>query len=170
MQFVQFGVLIPVAVRALHEAHAALRQAARQQALPSEVARHRIVQAVELLGLRRLLVRLECFGRFDLHAKRQLEGADPGVEIRIVIVQLRIAPVHFLKHVELIALIFGGKAAGNQVRHRLFLDLFHLHVRAADGGALVITGQEAGAPVVLTAVAETRFDRHKAGQVLVLRS
>jgi hypothetical protein len=49
-------------------------------------------------------------GRFDLHAESQLERADARVQIRIVIVALRMPPVHLLQHVQLVALRLRNQA------------------------------------------------------------
>ena len=85
---IQVAVLVPlhfaVAVRDLHEPHAALDEAAGHQALPAEVRGHRIVDAVELL--RRLAFRRTgpaTSGIADLHAEGQLERIDAAFQRRV---------------------------------------------------------------------------------------
>src|SRR2546425_10317542 len=67
------GVLVAEpAVIELHEAHAALHQAARHQALATEGLRHRLVETIELARGLALAVDGHGFGRAALHAVRQL--------------------------------------------------------------------------------------------------
>ena len=171
VQFEQLRMLIPlIAVRTLHEAHAALGKPPGKKTLPAEIARGFGVESIQLSGGIGFFRNIESFGRGDLHAKRKLQRADPGFEIGIVSVEFGMTPVHLLQHVELIALIVRREPLRDQVRHRLFLDLFDLHARVADGCALILARQEAGTPVVLAAMPERRLDGDEPGQVLVLRS
>ena len=69
------AVVIPLlfmaAVRALDETHASLHEPPGHQALPAEVARSGIVDAVELLGGFGFIIRGEGLGSLHLHAERQ---------------------------------------------------------------------------------------------------
>ena len=81
------GVGVPPAARAaveLDEPHAALDQAAGQQAEPAEALGRRVVQAVEGAGLGGLARQVDGLGGLGLHAEGQLVALDPGVELGLV--------------------------------------------------------------------------------------
>ena len=78
--------MIPAAGPDLHEPHAALDQAPRDQQLP---ALRRV--AVERADILRLLRQIECVGRLDLHPVRHLERLDARLELWVL---LQILAVH----------------------------------------------------------------------------
>ncbi len=74
------GIPFAVAVD-LHEAHAALDEAAGHEAFAAEVSRRALVQAVHFLGFGGLRGKVHQVGGFHLHAVGQLERVDAGGEI-----------------------------------------------------------------------------------------
>ena len=84
----------------LDEAHATLDHAAGQQALPSEVVRDSLPDAVELLRRVGLLAEIDCFRRRTLHAIRKFVGRDAGLEFGIVTAWLEVQPVLLIDEIE----------------------------------------------------------------------
>ena len=66
----------PPPLKSLHEADPALHQPPRQQALPAEGLRFRMVHSVERLRGRRFLTQVHRFGRLALHPVSQFVRAD----------------------------------------------------------------------------------------------
>ena len=98
------GVRVPLAAAAvveLHEAHAALDEATRQQAVPAHDLGLRIVDAVELFDGFRFALQIDGFRRFRLHAKGEFVGADAGVEFGVVGARGTEVAVQFVQEGEL---------------------------------------------------------------------
>ena len=79
-----------------------------------------------------------------------------------------VLPVHFLQHVELVALLFRRQAFLIQKFDRLLHQIVELHAGVADGRSLIGGGQESAAPVFRAAVRERRLDGDESGQILIL--
>src|ERR1700730_15923438 len=90
MAALQVAVRVPgagaavAAVEDLDEAHAALHQPPRRQALLPERARHVVIQTIELARRGALLLKLEYFRHGGLHAEGQLIGLDARTQRRVV--------------------------------------------------------------------------------------
>ena len=97
-------MVVPLRVRAvgrLHEAHTRLREAPRQKTAQAEVAGHRIVEPVELLGRLRLALHTHQLRRLGLHAEGELEGLDAALERRIRTGLVELAALPALQQIEL---------------------------------------------------------------------
>ena len=79
----QLAVMVPIAMVELDEAHAALGQAARQQAVRGEGAGLFRVLAVQFEGVRRLFRKIGQFRNRRLHPERHLVLRDAGADLRI---------------------------------------------------------------------------------------
>src|SRR5262249_2438962 len=139
----KFAVLIPlVTVRALDEAHAAFGQAPRQYALPCEVLRDWIIQAVELLRRFGFFFNLKSFRRLALHTKGEFKGLDARFELRVILPQGLWVGVDVLQQVEFKPLLIRRVAFVAEIFNRLAFDVVHLQTRVADGRALISAGQK----------------------------
>ena len=83
----QVAVLIPAGVHQLHEAHAALDQAARQQAVAGERAVAMHVRAVHLQNGLRLFRDVEQVRHAGLHFVRHLVLRDARLDLRVAVVR-----------------------------------------------------------------------------------
>src|SRR5438477_3933490 len=103
---VELAMLIPlVAMRALNVADTILRQPAREQTLPSKIARGFFVQPVQFLGRFRFLFDLKNCRSLGLHPESQLERLNTSFELRILLAHLGMLSIDVLQHVELVALL-----------------------------------------------------------------
>ena len=122
----------------LDEAHAALHEAAGQQALAAEIVGEGLSDAVQLLGGVGLLGEIDGFGGGALHPERQLVGRDARLKFRAVRMRGEVLLIQLGDQVERIPLRLGGDAFGRcQVQDGIFA--------AAEDGALIDGRQEAGA-------------------------
>ena len=91
---------------------------ARGQHLHAEVARRRVVEAVQLLRRLRLVVEVERLGHRRLHAEGELVGLDPRVQGRVVRVLDRLELVQPADEVEADLLLLGADVAARACRSR----------------------------------------------------
>ena len=136
----------PVLMRDLDEPHIALREPPRHQALPGEVARFRVIEAVQFPGRVGLFGNVERLRRLGLHPESELESLDAGLKLRVMIPAIRALAVHLLQHVQLVSLLLGRERFILQVFNRL-AQVLDVHASVSDGGALISGRKEAGAPV-----------------------
>ena len=133
---VPVGRVLAVAAPHLHEADAALDQAARQQAAAAEVRADRVVEAVELLRRFRFAGDIGRFRRRHLHPEGQLVGLHARGQVRVAIARSQVLLVHGSQRVEQVALLFGLHAGGAaEIEDRA--------AAVAERSALVGRGQEA---------------------------
>src|ERR1043166_6358107 len=150
-------------MRHLDETHAALGKSSRHQALPAQVARAILVEAVESQSFWRLtgdILQFRCSG---LHAEGAFERRDAALEGGVGAGLTQALAVHLGGKVKLHALDTGGSRAGNEWNGRAF--------RVGGGVAdrrTVIDGWKEGAGIVVdAAVSERRADGDEAGEVLI---
>ena len=158
--------MIPVAVIELDEAHAALREAPRQQTVRRErpVAR---LRAVQVEDVRRLIAHVEQAWDARLHVERHLVLRDARLDLRIVqrSVRERVERVDCLNGVDL-------HLAADPARIR---DVLHRIAHRVEPHALKPARQDAGRPLArrdrlhLPAVA-LRDEDDEAGQIVRLRT
>ena len=163
------AVGVPLAAGAaveLDEPHAALDQAAGQQAVPADGLGRRIVQAVEGERLGGLARQVDGLGGLGLHAEGQLVALDPGVELGLVGPRREMAAVEPVQQLELALLPRRADLGGRrQVGDRLGA--------ALEPRPLVDRRHEARAPVPRAAGdlrARIVLHHDEAGQVLRSRS
>ena len=89
----------------LNEAHTALGEAPRHQALTAEVRRDGIVEAVKPPGCVRLTRDVLRFGHGALHTEGELEGIDPAFEGGVRPSLSEMIAIHRGEQVELLALL-----------------------------------------------------------------
>ena len=162
---VPVGVVVRATGIHLHEAHAALHQPPRQQALAPEFLGLRLVHAVELLGLGALERRVHRLGRGRLPAVRQLGALDAALELGVSRALERMTRVPHLQPIQHAPLQVVAAARGvRQVEDRRSV--------AAQHRALVDGGHVARAPVLGAADGAARGieHHHEARQVLVHRA
>ena len=100
--FLETAVLVPlVAVRDLHEPHAALREPPRHQALAAEVSRRLVVESVKLARRGGFAGDVLHLGRGRLHAEGQLERRDAAFQRLILVRLFQTIAIHLLDQVEL---------------------------------------------------------------------
>ena len=106
----QIRVLIPggvrrvIAVGDLHIADARLAHASREQALPAEIVRLRLADAVKCERGRRLPCDVEHLRRMRLHAPGQFVGAHRGFELVIARRAQQLGLIESLQSIEIVAL------------------------------------------------------------------
>ena len=143
MQTRKLGVLVPlVAVRTLDEPDIALRKPARQQTLPAEIASLVAIEPVQFSRDLGFLFDFECFRSLCLHSKCQLEGLNPGLKLRIAFSPQKVAAVHLLHHIQLVALVFGTELLADQVLDGFLLNVVDLETCVPYGRSLVSPRQE----------------------------
>ncbi len=106
--FLDVLVAVPVAAREavvgaapdLHEAHAALEQPPGHQAARAEVLGQRLVHAVKLADLRRLLADIERFRGAQLQPRRHLVGLDAGFELGVLAARRHVGAIDLLQRVQ----------------------------------------------------------------------
>ena len=126
-------------VRDLHEANAALHQPSGQQQRARLFAGTVCVD--NTFGL---TCHVEGFGGFRLHAKRELEGADAGLQERVVRPRFFVHLVQLRQQIELLALVGRRcRLAADVLDQLLDVSVFRVEV-----GALVDAGEEASLPVL----------------------
>ena len=149
----------------LDEAHAALDEPTGDEALLREVAAGGIVEAVEVVRLPRLAREVERLGRGHLHAVRQLEALDAGLQGRIVAGRRPMAAVESGGERELGTLLgVGERRVAGEIRDRC--------AGGVDARALEDSRQEARRPVRGVALGQAAPLRvvhdDESGQVAVL--
>ena len=170
--FLEIRVLVPrgvvgvVAVVHLHEAHARFAQPPREQALPAEVVRLVLADAVERQRLGAFAVEIEHLGRGALHAPGEFVAVDHRFEFALAGLLRELLGIQVAQQVEL-PLRLLRRARGLEIADRRFL---RRHARAADRRALIDRGQKGVAVIARAAVAEARAERDEAGQILVFRA
>ena len=146
----------------LHEPHATLDEAPRDEHLPALHA-----GAVEIADVLGLAANIECVRRIHLHAIRQFEGLHAGFELRVVLTAILVLVIEVLEKIKLSALLLGS-----DIRVPNILDqLIEFGVLRIDVRALIHTGQEPALPVLrfLDGIAAGAHG-DEAGHVLVLAS
>ncbi len=138
---------VPLAARThvhLHETHAALDQAARQQAVAAVARRIGTIESVQPLRLNGFAREIDGVGGAGLHAIGQFISGDARLDGIAVAASRGIVFVQFVDVIDLGALAIGVRAAGQiGVEDRRFAGR---EVRALVGGR-----HEAGAPIAVAA-------------------
>src|SRR5262249_42888908 len=138
----------------------ALDQAPRQQALLAEVLGDRFVDPIKLLRREALTVNREGLGRLALHAERQLERGDPGVERAVDDSRPLMQLVESPETIKLLALTTGIAERVSEVLDGV--------VQVLDPRPLIGGRQEARAPQRGARWRRGRADHDEAGQTPVL--
>ena len=163
----QTTVGVPVTLTALHESYAGLGVSARHQALPAEVARLRISQAVKFLRRFSFVVDILNLRRGCLHAEGELERVDTRLQFVVVSALAEMFAVHFRQQVEFAALMRERFAVAIDERNLRLVD------RRRVGAYLhpvIVRRQKCRRPCVHSAVRPGRLERDVAGQILVLKT
>ena len=159
------AVVVPVGMEELHEAHAALDETSREDAVGGVAAWASGIGTVELEDLVGLVGEVGELGHAGLHAEGHLILADAGRDLGVA-GAFESASVQFGESVEHLAAESAGKALGvAQVEHGI--------LGAAELHALVTRGQEAAAPVVVVQglvarALHAREEHEVVGEVLVV--
>src|SRR3954447_23286569 len=148
---------------ALDVSHVALGKPPREQALPPEIRRLRIVQSVEFFGCVRFLIYLECFGRLRLHAERKLQSLDTRFELRVVFPHLGMTPVNVLAHIQLKPLVVFLQALTQEIFDWLATNVVDLQSGMSNCRALISSGQESRAPVLSATMGECGLNGYEPG-------
>ncbi len=165
MAALEVAVLIPWLKAAggvvkLDEAHAALHQAARQQALPAEGFRVFLIDAVEPLRRLGFAGQVEGVGRLHLHAVGQLKGFDASAQPAVLGTLRAVQVVEAAKGVQLEALPVRA--------HTVVLEVADRILQVGDKSSLERGRQEAGAVLAGAFDQGPWTDGDEPGQVLVL--
>ena len=151
----QPGVVVPLRVGpvgSLHEPHPRLGEPPGEQAAQAEVARHRVVQAVQPPGGLGLALDAHQLGRLGLHAERELVRLDAALEGEVGPGRLELAALPALQQVDL-GPLHGG--ADRVVLEEVDGRVGGAHPRVADGGAVVGGREERGRVVSARRRADT---------------
>ena len=148
----------------LHETDPPLDEAAGQEAHPSEALRLLLIEAVERLRLCCLILDIDRFGRFGLHAEGELVTGDAGFELALAGPLGGMCLVEPLEQVQLLPLLGVRDALrrseeANRLRP------------TCQRRSLIAGGHESGGPVsrAVDDLAGVVLHHHERGQVLVLR-
>ena len=164
--FAEAAMLIPGVVgggvKELHEPHPPLDQSTGQQALAAKEFGSRFAGSVKLVCCFALPGQIERFGGFPLHAKRQFERGDPGVELAVGLAALLVELVQAAEGIELGSLMVERSGLVGDIGNRI--------LQISDEGTLVGTRQKAGSPKLGSLKHSRRTDHDKAGEVLVFRA
>ena len=160
------GVGVPLAAGAhveLHEADAALDEAAGHQAVAAVGGGGLIVDAVEVERFGGFVRDVGRFRRGGLHAVGELVGGDAGFEVFIVLAAGQVLAIELLNVVDRVALAGVGVAFGRR-------DVEDRRFAVAELGALVGGGHEASAPLAAAGGRQLRVvaEHDVAGEVVAL--
>ncbi|MCE9608640.1 MAG: hypothetical protein K8R23_00270 [Chthoniobacter sp.] len=159
------AVGVPVVVRAdvdqLDEAHAALGEAAGDEALPREAFAGAVLQAVEVERGVGLAAEVEHLGHGHLHAGGGLEGFQPGDQRGVGGMLLLVLAVKAVEQAEFERLDFGGGGAADEIRDRLRT--------REDARAGMDAGEKVGAENLRAGIRELRREHDERWEIAVFR-
>ena len=163
------AMLVPAAMKDLHESHIAFGHPASQQATGGKRARLLHIRSVHIENVLRFVRDVGQFGHRSLHAKGHFVLGDAGLRFRIADFSERLAdsavPANRACGGELPRSTPGGL---DRIQHRITL--------AAQGDALMLARQEPGAPQAVVqrlsffAAGPGCGQHDKGGQILVQRA
>ena len=161
MVALELAVGIPVAMSALHKAHAGFAEASGHEALFGEGLGGVGVGAVEFFDVIRFAGNVLHAGDFHLHFEGEFVGRDARFEFAVGSALREVFFVEGSEQVEFLALL------GAILKRVVDEGDFHLGCFAANAGAGVFRREEGGGPGARAAVAAGRIDGDEAGEVFV---
>jgi hypothetical protein len=110
---------VGIAAVDLHEAHARLDQAPREQAARAELLRRRVVQPVKRARRRRFLREIHGVRRVRLHAERQFIGGDARGQFGVLRARRQGGAIEAIDEIDRGPLLFRAHARGRvQIQDR----------------------------------------------------
>ncbi len=157
-------VAIPRAIVELHEAHAFLDELAGKEAFAAKGVRRVVADAVEFLGLRVFLGKVERFGHLHLHAKGEFVVVHARGEFVVAGMLRGVRGVDLGEQVKIAMLTLGADSGGR-------CEIENGRTFRAQRCTLVVRGQVAVAPVRRAALRIAHLGQHdEAGQILIERA
>ena len=154
------------AVEDLHEPDAALDQPPGRQAHLAERAGHVLIQAVEPMACRRLVVKPQHLGHGHLHAEGQLVRLDPRSQGGIVGILDRREPIQPAEQLELARLLLAEDLAARRGERQRIAGID----RELNAVVLGTEVARAMAAQPAAAIGDRRAHDHELGQVVVERA